>query len=153
MGRRLRLASPTSVELNGWAASTPAMRRALVPLFAQSSGRSLARSERDPLPLTVMSGATAGTSAPSARRTPAVARTSAESRTPRTRPAPVASAPRISARWEMDLSPGTRTVPATVTLPQPLLEGRRHVRLLVAIFDDDRRLERQALLLRPGAAN
>src|SRR5688500_10812786 len=60
-----------------------------------------------------IAGPISGRLAPSARRAPAVERTSAPSSTPRTRDSPSASAARMRARCEMDLSPGTRSEPLT----------------------------------------
>jgi len=51
------------------------------------------------------------TLAPSARMDLAVLRTSSPSKRPEIRVSPTDSAPRISARWEIDLSPGTRAFP------------------------------------------
>jgi hypothetical protein len=82
---RLSDASPTKRAANGCAATTPATRRAVVPLLPQSRSAAGARSAPPP---TTMSGASSGTSAPIARSTPAVERTSAESSTPVTRDGP-----------------------------------------------------------------
>ena len=49
--------------------------------------------------------------APMALTAAAVARTSSPSSRPVTRVSPTQSAPSINARWEIDLSPGTRTAP------------------------------------------
>src|SRR4029079_18803043 len=55
-----------------------------------------------------------GTETPSDRSTPAVECTSADSRILLTRDSPVPSAPKMSARCEIDLSPGTRNEPDTL---------------------------------------
>jgi len=52
------------------------------------------------------------TLAPKAWTARAVARTSSPSRRPSTSVTPEAMPPRIIERWDMDLSPGARTVPA-----------------------------------------
>ena len=84
---------------------------------------SAARSPRSPTPRDDASRRRAReSSAPSARRTPAVEWTSAESRMPRTRDSPSASAARISARCEIDLSPGTRDRPGNSS-SQPSLRA------------------------------
>src|SRR5579884_289524 len=108
MGRRESEASPTSVTGKGAAASRPANRRMVVPELPQSSGPDGSRSPRSPRPATT----SPSTSTPRARRQPAVLSTSAPGERPRTRATPSATAFRISARWEMDLSPGTRTSPS-----------------------------------------
>src|SRR5581483_1548371 len=107
--RRLRLSSPTSTLRNGDAARMPDMRRAVVPLFPQSSAADAAARPRRPTPVIAIVDENAGTGTPSARRTLAVDRTSAESRISRTTDlAPGrASAANIKARCEIDLSPGT----------------------------------------------
>src|SRR5438270_4353362 len=74
---------------------------------------------------------------------------------------PSAIAPSMSARCEMDLSPGTRIVLLTVNVidqlsrpprrsPQPALERRRQVGLLVAVFHDNRCLKRQVFRITPA---
>ena len=111
MGRRLKLASPMNRAEIGSAATMPAMRRVVVPLFPQSSTSLGARSPRSPTPSTVMSGASGGMAAPRRRKTSAVDATSADSRMPVMRDVPSPNAARMSARCEMDLSPGTRRAP------------------------------------------
>ncbi len=67
--------------------------------------------------------------APKARMAAAVAITSADSSSPPTRVSPIASAPSMSARCEIDLSPGTATRPlqrAGRQRAQRLCEGVRH---------------------------
>src|SRR5579884_2594727 len=108
MGRRESEASPTRVTSKGAAASRPASRRMVVPELPQSSEPDGGRRPRSPRPTTT----SPSTSTPSARRQPAVLSTSAPGDSPRTRATPSATAFRISARWEMDLSPGTRTSPS-----------------------------------------
>src|SRR5438045_835716 len=64
-----------------------------------------------------------GICAPSDRRTLAVDSTSADCSIPRIRDSPLPRAPQMSERCEMDLSPGTRTVPRAfieASAPKPL---------------------------------
>ena len=68
-----------------------------------------------------------------------------------TRDSPSPSAPRISARCEIDLSPGTRSVAGLTVSSQPRLERGREIGLLVAVLHDHRRLEREPLLRAPAA--
>ena len=114
IGRRLRLASPTNRAENGCAATTPAMRRVVVPLLPQSRALRGWRSPRNPKPLIRITWANGGICTPSSRNTVAVERMSSASRMPRISDSPSASEERISERWEIDLSPGTRMVPDTV---------------------------------------
>ena len=93
-------------------------------------------------------------STPSARSTPAVEWTSADSRIPVTRDSPSASAPKISERCEIDLSPGTRSSPATCRQTchrSQASSAVARVGLLVAVLHDHRRLEREPLLGAPAA--
>ena len=113
MGRRLRLSSPTSRAENAWPLRTPDMRRAVVPLFPQSSADAGARRPPSPSPSTRITGLNGGIATPNARSTPAVEWTSADGRIFRIRDRPLANAAQMSARCEMDLSPGTRTASAT----------------------------------------
>src|SRR5512140_3595053 len=104
-----------------------------------------------------LSPARSGMVTPSARSTPAVLLTSSDWSTPRTRDAPAPSAPSMSARCEMDLSPGTRRRPSTrMRRPagasgssEPRLERGGGVGLVVAILHDDGRLQRDPLLAPP----
>src|SRR5438045_3501547 len=68
---------------------------------------------------------------------------------------PLPSAANMSARCEIDLSPGTRIVPLTrittaARSSEPTLERGRQVRLVVAILDDDWSLQRELLLGAPA---
>src|SRR5438067_13852801 len=92
----------------------PATRRVVVPELAASSTSTGSVRPARPGPSTHTSpGATSTTRAPSASTIRRVARQSAESATLRAWLVPSASAPHISVRWLIDLSPGTCTVPRT----------------------------------------
>src|ERR1043166_2225970 len=151
IGRRLRLASPTKVVRNGCAAAMPARRRALVPLLPQSTGADGAFRPLSPTPRTEKSAESVGIAAPRWRRTDAVDWTSADWRMPRIRELPSLIAANISARCEIDLSPGTRMLPCTriIGSPQPTFERGGDVGLLVAVFRDHRRLKRETLARGP----
>src|SRR6185503_10895620 len=86
----------------------------VVPLLPASSEEPGCRRPRRPLPLNLNDCERSGILTPSARRTLAVDRTSADSRIPEICDSPLASAPRIRARCDIDLSPGTRIVPRAV---------------------------------------
>ena len=89
--------------------------RTPVPALPKSSGASGSRRPRRPRPSTIQARSLSGPSrsirAPRARIASMVDRTSADSSSPVTRERPDATAPSMSARCEMDLSPGTRTSP------------------------------------------
>ena len=114
IGRRRRLASPVITANRWWLASTPHSSRAAVPELPMSSTSAGSTSPPTPRPATrhVPSGSCA-TSAPSARIAAAVRSTSSPSSSPVIRVSPTASAPNISARWLIDLSPGTAMRPAS----------------------------------------
>ena len=108
IGRRDSDSSPASSLSNGWAASSPASRRMVVPELPQSSGSRAARSPAMPTPPML----DPSISTPSARMHDAVDWTSAPVDSPRTLLSPEAIEPRISARCEIDLSPGTLIAPS-----------------------------------------
>src|SRR5579864_3425287 len=129
MGRRRSEASPSSVAAMRLPASRPSNNRIVVPEFAQSS---VPCGVENPLPgPPPIGGVTVkplpwppfwldwdgtGTGAirtPTARRHAMVARTSSPSGKPRSVLSPSAIDDSISARWAIDLSPGTRSSPAT----------------------------------------
>ena len=118
IGRRLRLASPMNVALNGCPATIPAINRVVVPLLPQSSSAPGDVRPRRPSPV-IRNVASAlhcdGTETPSADSTPAVLITSADGNTPRSTLSPVASAANLSARCDSDLSPGTATLRTPLT--------------------------------------
>ena len=90
---------------------TPIIKRVPVPEFPKSSGPCGWRRPPGPRPLTSQTSPTFAATAPSATTARAVLMTSSASSRPRMRVVPVASAPKISARCEIDLSPGTRRRP------------------------------------------
>ncbi len=134
IGRLDSEASPMSSDGKSWAASTPASRRIVVPELPQSSGPSAARRPFRPEPCT--SEASACT--PRARRHTAVDFTSAPGERPRRCEVPPASAPRMSARWEIDLSPGRLTSPSS-------LAALRTVAITTALSPSPSALESSAL--------
>ena len=111
IGRRDRLASPVSVTAMSWLATSPDRSRALVPLLPMSSGARGDISPPVPRPWTTQSAPSRSMATPIARSAAAVARTSSLSSRPEIRVSPSALAPSISARWLIDLSPGTAIVP------------------------------------------
>ncbi len=112
IGRCESEASPISTLSNACAQSKPVKRRMPVPAFPQSKGAALACRPCKPTPWMIRDWAS-GVS----MRTPnwlnilAVARVSSPSRKPLTCVGPSAKAPKMMARCEMDLSPGTRNRP------------------------------------------
>ena len=96
----------------GVVAIAPITSREPVPELPKSSAAPGLFQFPTPVPLTRQRpGPPAVRSAPKPRRAPAVEWTSPDSSRPEMRVSPSASAPRIRARWEMDLSPGTWAVP------------------------------------------
>ena len=147
IGRLRKEASPSNVAVTGQPATAPSMSRQPVPELPKSS--TVAGSAKPPTPTPWTSHSPAprrSTTAPSARSTFAVLSTSSPSSNPPMRVAPTASAPRISARCEIDLSPGTRTRP----LSGP---SRRAVSgagsLCIGIKSSRRRLSRAAARRHP----
>ena len=114
MGRRRRELSPSSTK---WRpprpASRPSINRMVVPELPQSSTWAGSCRPSRPTPRTSTSwpASMADTSTPMARRQAAVLRGSSAGSRPSMRVSPSAMAPNNRARWEIDLSPGTRTVP------------------------------------------
>ncbi len=90
---------------------TPSINRVPVPELPKSSGADGWRSPPTPRPVTCQALPTFSIGAPSACSALAVSSTSSASSSPVSRVTPVAKAPSISARCEIDLSPGTRTRP------------------------------------------
>src|SRR3954468_21814664 len=114
IGRFRRLASPSKVTVIGQPATAPISRRQPVPELPKSSASCGCRKPPTPTPCTRQAPSPVrSTLAPSARMALPVLRTSSPSSSPKIRVSPTASAPKISARCEIDLSPGTRTRPAS----------------------------------------
>src|ERR1700756_1560061 len=112
MGRERKDASPVNPAVMGVVAIAPITRREPVPELPKSSSDLGLFQLPTPVPVTRQRpGPSAVSSAPSPRRAPAVEWTSPDSSRPVMRVSPSARAPRIRARWEMDLSPGTWAVP------------------------------------------
>lgn len=101
----------------GVVAIAPMTKREPVPEFPKSRGRAGLRQFPTPVPVTTQfPGASCVSAAPKARRQLAVEWTSPDSSSPEMRVFPRASAPKIRARWDMDLSPGTRARPESGAL-------------------------------------
>ena len=130
------------VALMAEVAMQPMMRRTPVPEFPQSMTCSGSRNPPTPTPQTDQSPSPCRTtSAPKARIAAAVSRTSWPSRSPVTLVSPTAIAPRISARCEIDLSPGTSARPfrapdlrAVIAMgsPWPDISLSSHIPALIA---------------------
>ena len=107
IGRLESEASPKSRLGKGWPASTPASSRMVVPEFPQSmSCLGAVKARRLPWTTSVVSS-TVSISTPSERMAATVQRQSSLGRNPLMTHGPLAMAARITARWEMLLSPGT----------------------------------------------
>ena len=114
IGRERRLASPVKVAVIGQVAIIPMMSRTPVPELPQSITASGSASPPTPTPWIRHSPSPSrSTPAPKARIASAVASTSSPSSNPVTWVSPTLSAPRIRARWLIDLSPGTAAVPVS----------------------------------------
>ena len=96
-------------------ASRPGSRRMRVPAFPQSMGLRGGPSPRSPTPPTRITSFSSLTAAPSAATACTVDSVSAERPNPRISLSPSATAPSRTARWEIDLSPGTPRSPRTLT--------------------------------------
>ena len=125
IGRPRRLASPVITAKNGWLARMPQSSRAAVPELPMSSTSAGSISPPTPRPATRQApGPSCITSAPRARMAAAVRSTSSPSSRPAITVSPTASAPNISARWLIDLSPGTRMVPESGAAGRAAASGR-----------------------------
>src|SRR5216683_1267969 len=113
IGRRRSDVSPSRVADTQLPDSTPSIRRIVVPEFAQSSGPCGVLNDRQPPPWTRAGPPARLMLTPRLRRQATVAATSSPSGSPSMRLSPCAIAASISARWAIDLSPGTRSSPVT----------------------------------------
>ena len=112
IGRFDRLASPMNVAVSRWLATSPINNRVEVPLLPMSSAPEGCMRPPTPTPCTVqLPSPFRSVCAPIARMAAAVAKTSSPSSKPEIWLVPTASALNIRARCEMDLSPGTLSVP------------------------------------------
>ena len=112
IGRERSEASPSKIAVIGQPATAPITSRQPVPELPKSSGAGGCANPATPTPRTDQAnGPVRSTFAPSACIDLAVLSTSSPSSRPEIRVSPTASAPKISARCEIDLSPGTRTFP------------------------------------------
>src|SRR5260370_12076111 len=110
IGRRRRLESPSIVASTWPPATTPDKSRIVVPLLPQSRTSVGGRSD-PPVPRTVAEPTFISMSTPSRTRQPAVERTFCRGARFSTWQVPFDSAARISARWDIDLSPGALVRP------------------------------------------
>src|ERR1035441_3433102 len=112
IGRLLKEASPMKVAVTALPATAPIARRTPVPELPKSSGPAGWAKPPTPTPWMRHTPSPVRSSrAPSARMASAVCSTSSPSKRPATVLSPTVSAPRIRARCEIDLSPGTRVRP------------------------------------------
>ena len=110
IGRLRRLASPSKVAVRPYPAAAPINRRTPVPALPQSMTSTGV--SKPPFPITRQRpGPRRSTPAPKASTARAVARMSSPSSSPSISVTPCAMPPRISARCEIDLSPGAHTRP------------------------------------------
>ena len=95
-----------------WDAKIPNISRNVVPELPASKTSTGSSKLSKPIPLTRTNSVfKSETSAPIAWKQLAVLRGSSPKSNPSIRVSPSASAPSINARWEIDLSPGTRILP------------------------------------------
>ena len=111
MGRFWMDASPVRVTSKFWAARMPEIRRMVVPLLPQSSSPAGRFSPRMPFPCTSTRSPRLSMPTPIRRKQAMVERQSAPWRKPRISVNPLAMEPNMTARCEMDLSPGTASSP------------------------------------------
>ena len=107
IGRRHSDSSPVKKLVKGWVATSPIKRRAPVPELPRSSTASGSASPPSPTPCMVHApSALRSIGTPRRRSARAVLSTSSPSSKPAMRVVPTATAPKISARCDTDLSPG-----------------------------------------------
>ena len=112
IGRERKESSPVNTALTGVVETAPMASRTPVPELPKSSTFDGSANPPVPNPWTVHSPSPErSTSAPRSRMAAPVRMTSPPSRSPEIRVAPTESAPRISERCEIDLSPGTKHSP------------------------------------------
>jgi hypothetical protein len=113
IGRRLSDASPSSVDMNGRPATMPERSRMVVPEFPQSITFLGAASPSNPLPSTVSSRSSPEILTPSVLKASIVLWLSSPPERFAMRLVPFAIAEKITARWPIDLSPGTVSSPCS----------------------------------------
>ena len=112
IGRRRNDPSPLRTDRNGNPASIPLSSRIVVPELPQSRTSAASARPARPRPCTTSRPPPSSSmSTPRARIASRVERVSAASRKPSMTASPAAMALNSSARWVIDLSPGTSTVP------------------------------------------
>jgi hypothetical protein len=108
-------ASPINCELKACPDNKPVNKRMAVPAFPMSRVRAASRKPRKPTPWTITCvGLGCSMRTPKARIAAKLAKQSSLARKPVTSLVPSAIPDSISARCEMDLSPGTTTAPDTL---------------------------------------
>ena len=118
IGRLRSEASPSKVAEIGWPPTTPIISLVPVPALPKSSVASGSASPPMPTPCTLQRPSPwRSTAAPSWRQACAVRSTSSPSSRPSIFVSPMERRPRIRARCEIDLSPGTRTRPSSAPAP------------------------------------
>ena len=111
IGLEFKESSPDNVVAKFCPDKIPEIRRVVVPLFPTFKVEAGALSPRSPLPCTRMQDGFRSISTPILRKQSMVDRQSAPSRKWVIFVDPLAREPNMTARWEMDLSPGTVSSP------------------------------------------
>src|ERR1700694_4019752 len=133
IGRRLSDASPSKVADTQLPASKPSNRRMVVPELAQSSAPCGGLNDLQPPPWTRTGPPVRSMLTLRPRRQATVAATSSPSGSPSMRLSPCAMAASIKARCAIDLSPGTRSSPATVVAGSTMCADSTSVRGMRAL--------------------